>query len=195
VSVLEVEALVAGWRQPAIRPISFCLEPGEILALTGPNGAGKSTLLMALAGIGQIFSGRCVKNPKARLGFLTQARPPIAGLPLSGKELLALTQASPAGLPPWLSNCLDQRLDRLSGGQRQYLALWSVLQTPAELLFLDEPANHLDQAGIAHLRPALRQRAKAGAGILLVSHAPDFLRDCCDRAIAVEPCPCSNPRP
>jgi ATPase subunit of ABC transporter with duplicated ATPase domains len=185
--VLEVEALVAGWAQPAIQPISFCLERGEILALTGPNGAGKSTLLAALAGSGRIFSGQCRREPGARLGFQTQGMPPIAGLPLSGAELLALTGATPDGLPPWLSGCLNQRLDRLSGGQRQYLALWSVLRAPAELLFLDEPANHLDRAGIEHLEPALRQRAKEGAGILLVSHDPQLLRRCCDRTIAVEP--------
>jgi ABC-type Mn2+/Zn2+ transport system ATPase subunit len=187
-SLLEVEQLAAGWRHPVIRPISFCLEQGEILALTGPNGAGKSTLLAALAGLGRIFSGRCARRPGARLGFLPQTQPSVAGLPLSGAELLALTHAAPAGLPPWLAGCLNQRLDRLSGGQRQYLMLWSVLQAPAELLLLDEPANHLDPAGLEHLRPALRQRARAGAGILLVSHDQSLIADCCDRCLGVAAC-------
>lgn len=87
---------------------------------------------------------------------------------------LVHTGAVPAGLPPWLERCLDRRLDRLSGGQRQYLALWAIVMAPADVLLLDEPTNNLDAAGLAHLSGVLRERAAAGAGILLVSHDAGF---------------------
>ncbi|MDR3214580.1 MAG: ATP-binding cassette domain-containing protein [Azoarcus sp.] len=186
--LLQLERLVTGWRQPAHQPLSFTLGRGKILALAGPNGAGKSTLLAALAGSGaRIFSGDIQRAPGLRVGFQTQHLPPVAGLPLSGAEWLALTDARPQGLPEWLSACLHRRLDKLSGGQRQYLALWSILQAPADLLLMDEPGNHLDRAGVASLPAALRARAAQGAGIVLVSHDAALAQACCDRLVQVEP--------
>ena len=149
--LLHLEGLVAGWQQPATRPVELSLAAGEIVGLTGPNGVGKSTVLAAIAGRARVFSGRLTRPAGLRLALQTQDVPPVVGVPLSGRELLALTGASPVGLPPWLADRLDQRLDRLSGGQRHYLALWAVLDTPADLVLLDEPTNNLDRAGVAHL--------------------------------------------
>jgi ATPase subunit of ABC transporter with duplicated ATPase domains len=186
-TLLRVEQAVAGWRRPVHRPVGFTLERGEIVALTGPNGAGKSTLMDALAGNGaRLFSGLVLLDPDARIAVQTQHQPPVAGLPLTGGELLALTGARPDGLPECLSGCLARRLDRLSGGQRQYLTLWAILQSPADLLFLDEPGNHLDRAGLAALPAALRTRARQGTGIVLVSHDARLTEGCADRAVPME---------
>jgi len=110
-------------------------------------------------------------------------------LPLSGRELLALTDASPDGLPPWLAGRLDLRLDRLSGGQQHYLALWAILQAPADLVLLDEPTNNLDMAGVAHLASALRARVASGSGIVLVSHDHDFVAQVCDQVVVLREVP------
>jgi ATPase subunit of ABC transporter with duplicated ATPase domains len=186
--LLEARELATGWQRPAHRPLSFTVARGEILALTGPNGAGKSTLLAALAGgEAQVFAGHLQREPTIRIGFLSQLLPPVEGLPLSGAELLALTGARPDGLPPWLAGSLNRRLDKLSGGQRQFLMLWSILQADADLLLLDEPGNHLDKAGLALLPTALRARAGQNAGIILVSHDAKLTR-CCDQRVSVESC-------
>jgi ATPase subunit of ABC transporter with duplicated ATPase domains len=181
--LLQVSKLVAGWQQPATAPLDFTLENGRILGLTGANGVGKTTVLSALAGKARVFSGTLALRPGLRLALQTQDVPPVDGLPLSGRELLALTAASPDGLPPWLTERLDVRLDRLSGGQRHYLALWAVLQAPADLVLLDEPTNNLDAAGVTHLTGALRKRVATGAGIVLVSHDHDFVAQVCDQSI------------
>jgi ATPase subunit of ABC transporter with duplicated ATPase domains len=187
--LLQAEQLATGWRRPAHRPVDFALARGEILALSGPNGVGKSTLLAALAESGaRIFSGGIRRAPGLRLGFQTQHLPPVTGVPLSGAELLTLTGASPQGLPEPLAACLRRRLDKLSGGQRQYLSLWSILQAPADLLLLDEPGNHLDKTLLASLPSVLRARAQRGAGIVLVSHDEELARACCDRLLRMEPC-------
>ncbi|WP_246181657.1 ATP-binding cassette domain-containing protein [Dechloromonas hortensis] len=185
-SLLQVEALVAGWQQPATPPVNLSLAAGEIIGLTGPNGVGKSTVLAALAGRAQVFAGRIVRQPGLRLALQTQDVPPVDGLPLSGRELLQLTGASPQGLPPWLIDRLDQRLDRLSGGQRHYLALWAILHAPADLVLLDEPTNNLDAAGVQHLTAHLHDRARAGAGIVVVSHDAAFVEAACDRVLRLE---------
>ena len=181
--LIRAQALVAGWTQPATAALDFALESGRILGLTGANGVGKSTLIAALVGRARIFSGVLEKRPGLRLALQTQEVPPVAGVPLSGRELLALTGATADGLPPWLVGRLDDRLDRLSGGQRHYLTLWAILRAPADLLLLDEPTNNLDAAGVAHLAGTLRELAGLGSGLLVVSHDHEFVEAVCDQVI------------
>lgn len=176
---------MAGWQQPATAPLDLNLAAGRIIGLTGPNGVGKTTVLSALAGRARVFSGVLKLSLGLRVALQTQDIPPLSGLPLSGRELLALSQAASSGLPPWLLERLDLRLDRLSGGQRHYLALWAILQAPADVVLLDEPTNNLDAAGAEHLASALRQRAGSGAGIILVSHDADFVRMVCDQVVVL----------
>lgn len=183
--LIRAQALVAGWSQPATAPLDFVLESGRILGLTGANGVGKSTLLAALAGSARIFSGVLEQCPGLRLALQTQDVPPVAGLPISGRELLALTGATTDGLPPWLVGRLDERLDRLSGGQRHYLGLWAILRAPADLVLLDEPTNNLDAAGVDHLAVALRALARTGVGLVVVSHDHEFVEAVCDQVITL----------
>ena len=187
--LLRARALAAGWQGPATAPLDFVLESGRILGLTGPNGVGKTTVLSALAGRARVFSGLLEIRPGLRLALQTQDVPPVAGVPLTGRELLGLTAAPADGLPPWLAERLDLRLDRLSGGQRHYLALWAILQAPADLVLLDEPTNNLDAAGVAHLASALRERAASGSGVVLVSHDHDFVAQVCDQVIVLREVP------
>ena len=187
--LLRARALVAGWQGPATAALDFELESGRILGLTGPNGVGKTTVLSALAGRARVFSGLLEMRPGLRLALQTQDVPPVAGVPLTGRELLGLTAAPADGLPPWLAERLDLRLDRLSGGQRHYLALWAILQAPADLVLLDEPTNNLDAAGVAHLASALRERAASGSGVVLVSHDHDFVAQVCDQVIVLREVP------
>lgn len=183
--LIRAQELVAGWSQPATGPLDFVLESGRILGLTGANGVGKSTLLAALAGSARIFSGVLEQCPGLRLALQTQDVPPVAGLPISGRELLALTGATTDGLPPWLVGRLDERLDRLSGGQRHYLGLWAILRAPADLVLLDEPTNNLDAAGVDHLAGALRALAGTGVGLVVVSHDHEFVEAVCDQVITL----------
>ena len=183
--LIRAQALVAGWTGPATAALDFVLESGQILGLTGANGVGKSTVLAALAGRARIFSGVLEKRPGLRLALQTQDVPPVVGLPLCGRELLALTGATQDGLPPWLVGRLDERFDRLSGGQRHYLTLCAILRAPADLVLLDEPTNNLDAAGVAHLAGALRDLARRGPGLVVVSHDHEFVEAVCDQVITL----------
>lgn len=184
--LIDGAGLVAGWTGPATRPLDLRLRAGEIVGLTGPNGVGKSTVLAALAGRARIFAGALDKAAGLRLALQTQEIPPLDGLPLCGRDLLALTGAEASGLPPWLADRLHLRLDRLSGGQRHYLALWAVLMAPADVVLLDEPTNNLDAAGVEHLAGLLRRLASRGLGLLVVSHDAAFVAAVCDRVLLLE---------
>ena len=185
--LLQLSTVIAGWQQPVGGAVSLTLAAGEIVGLAGPNGVGKSSLLALIAGGGaRCFGGELRRAPGLRINWQRQEVPPFAGLPINGHELLALTGARAEGLPPWLADRLDLRIDQLSGGQRHFLALWAVLQAPGDLVLLDEPTNHLDTAGVAWLAEHLRDRAAAGAGLLVVSHDADFLARACDRILRLE---------
>jgi ATPase subunit of ABC transporter with duplicated ATPase domains len=160
-SLIRTRQLVAGWQEPATAALDLDLTAGSILGLTGPNGVGKTTVLNALSGRAKCFSGEICLRPGLKLALQTQDVPPLAGLPLNGRELLALTAASADGLPPWLLERLDQRLDKLSGGQRHYLSIWAILQAPADVVLLDEPTNNLDAR---RCRPSGFGTAPASAG-------------------------------
>ena len=188
-SLLSCHGLVAGYEAPLVGPVDLAVARGEAVGLAGPNGAGKSTLLAGIAGTATVFAGEIRRAPGMRLVVQTQHLPPLKGLPLSGRDLLRLTGASPAGLPPWLVDRVDQRLDRLSGGQRQYLALWAVLAAPADVVILDEPTNNLDPQGADHLAEALCQQVSGGLGAIVVSHDGEFLARVCQRIHHLPPLP------
>src|ERR1051325_564722 len=91
--ILTVEQLSAGYARPVVGPVSFSVHRGEIIAVRGPNGSGKSTLLNALAGGARIFSGSVQRRAGVRISHQQQAALPLDNVPLSGRELLALTGA------------------------------------------------------------------------------------------------------
>lgn len=183
--LLRVEGLVAGYATPVAGPLAFTLRRGEILGLAGPNGAGKSTLLKALWGGVKVFGGQVRKPPGMRISHQAQGFTDLRGIPLTGRELLALTGAPSEGLPPWLAERLGLRLDRLSGGQLQFLRLWACLMAPADIVLLDEPSNNLDRAGVDYLADWLG-RAHAGQGIVIVSHDPALIERVCTRVVQVD---------
>lgn len=182
--LLRATGLVAGYDVPVAGPLDFDLRRGEILGLAGPNGAGKSTLLKALWGGVKVFGGQVEKVTGLAISHQAQGFADLRGVPLTGRELLALTGASPAGLPPWLLDRLDWRLDRLSGGQLQFLRLWACLTAPADIVLLDEPSNNLDQAGVDYLADWLG-RGHADQGFVIVSHDLPLIDRVCTRVIQV----------
>jgi len=98
-ALLVVTNLSAGYERPVVGPISFSVHRGEIISVRGPNGSGKSTLLNALAGGACIFSGSVRRTRGVRVSHQQQAALPLDDVPLSGRELLALTGADARGLP------------------------------------------------------------------------------------------------
>jgi zinc transport system ATP-binding protein len=182
--LIRARGLTAGYAEPVAGPLDLEVRRGEVLGLAGPNGAGKSTLLKALWGGVRVFGGRVEKAPGLAIAHQSQAFDDLRGIPLTGRELLGLTGATPDGLPAWLADRLDVRLDRLSGGQLQFLRLWACLAARADLILLDEPTNNLDKAGVAHLSDWLAGE-HAGHGIVIVSHDHPFIERVCSRVVTI----------
>ncbi len=184
--LLEASGLQAGYSGPVMAPVSLRVRAGEVIGIRGPNGCGKSTLLKALGGSAKLFSGRIFRRPGVRVAHQHQNPLPLENVPLSGRELLRLTRASPEGLPGWIAPLLGRRLDRLSGGQLQFLQVWACLRAPIDIVLLDEPTNNVDHAGIDSLLAEIR-RLRGKVAMLVISHESRFLDAACDRILEMHP--------
>ncbi|MYQ82760.1 MULTISPECIES: ABC-F family ATP-binding cassette domain-containing protein [unclassified Streptomyces] len=142
------------------------------LLIHGGNGAGKSTLLRVMAGVLEPDTGRVVR--RGAIGYLAQEIPvhrPVEsvltafgrGLPLTDDEQAELLLSY--GL--FRSRDLRVPVGSLSAGQRRRLALARLLARPADLLLLDEPANHLALGLVQELEEAL---ARWPGALVVVSH-------------------------
>ncbi|MFF3285539.1 ABC-F family ATP-binding cassette domain-containing protein [Streptomyces sp. NPDC003023] len=148
------------------------VEAGDKLLIHGGNGAGKSTLLRVMAGLLEPDTGSVTR--RGRIGFLAQEipanRPAEPVLEVFGRGL-ALSEDERADLllsyGLFRSRDLRVAVGSLSAGQRRRLALARLLARPADLLLLDEPANHLALGLVEELEEALSRWTGA---LVVVSH-------------------------
>ena len=162
--LLKADQIAFSKEKPILKGVSFELKPGTCLTLLGPSGSGKSSLLRCLNRLETIDSGTITLegvdirtlNPaeiRRRVGLVFQSPallplslaenialgPKLAGNILSEEDLLArLREVGLAGMPP------DRRVDTLSIGEQQRVALAQVLANDPQVLLLDEPTSALD---------------------------------------------------
>jgi putative ABC transport system ATP-binding protein len=180
----------------ALRGVSLCVAPGELVAVMGPSGSGKSTLLHLAGGL-DAPSGGAVLVEGTDLGDLSRAqlaalRRRSIGYVFQEFNLIpALTAAENVALPRELDGvrlrdvrreahaALEQvgladeagRFpDELSGGQRQRIAIARALVGPRRLVLADEPTGALDSRTGEWVLRLLRSRCDAGASGVLVTH-------------------------
>ncbi|WP_344873524.1 ABC transporter ATP-binding protein [Nonomuraea antimicrobica] len=184
-----------GRGRPALRDVSFTVEPGEVVVVTGPSGAGKSTLTKLLLRFYDPDSGRVLldgadvrgltqKSLRENVTVLHQetllfsgsVRDNIAyGRP--GASLDEVIRAAEAAgvhdfvkmLPQGYDTPVGQRGRLLSGGQRQRIAIARAILRDTPVLVLDEPMTGLDVATAGHVMQPMR-RLMAGRATLLITH-------------------------
>ena len=172
---------------PALRSISFSVEPGACLALLGRNGAGKTTLLRLVAGFSSPGRGRVRIFGEGPRATTTRRRVGILGHGISVYEELSglenlLLFGRLYGLPDparsarqWLERTgLERVADGLarefSRGMRQRLAVARAFLHDPDLLLLDEPFTALDDRAVAVLHSVLREALSRGATVVMSTH-------------------------
>jgi zinc transport system ATP-binding protein len=183
--LLTVDAVVAGYREPIVGPVSFVVDCGEIVGLAGPNGSGKTTLLDAVIGTANVFSGRIERRLGLRVAVQAQHPTRLQEMPLTGRELLRVMGAHRHDVPAELAPLLRVRLDRLAGGQYQLLHVWTCLSSPADLVILDEPTNNMDLHAVETLGALLVAGREHCRGVLVVSHDRALLDSVCSRVVEI----------
>ncbi|HTX84894.1 MAG TPA: ABC-F family ATP-binding cassette domain-containing protein [Streptosporangiaceae bacterium] len=158
--------------------VSLGVSAGQRIGVVGRNGAGKTTLLAALAGVGDLDSGRATRAGGVTVGYLPQAED-LAGEVSSAvfgsrAEHEWATDPRARAVVEALLGDVDLGADvrDLSGGERRRTALAALLLGTYDLLLLDEPTNHLDIEAINWLAGYLREHASS---FVIVTHDRWFL--------------------
>jgi ABC-type multidrug transport system ATPase subunit len=190
--------------------ISLTARPGTLTAVIGPSGAGKSTFARLVAGYTHPTSGTVsfeghnihaeYASLRSRIGMVPQDD--VVHGQLTVRQ--ALMYAAELRLPPdttkadreqvvmqvleelEMTQHLETRVDKLSGGQRKRASVALELLTGPSLLILDEPTSGLDPALDRQVMTMLRQLADAGRVVLVVTHSLTYL-DVCDQVLLLAP--------
>lgn len=180
--------------RPLFENLTFTIEEGDRIGLIGPNGAGKSTLLKILSGQIPYNDGEIHSQQGLRIGLLEQSpkfvdEDTIYSAILSGTrdpddwESMSLVHEyiSKLGLSQFGEDAL---VSTLSGGWKKRVALARELVKNPDLLFLDEPTNHMDIEGITWMEDFL---SRARFALLTITHDRLFLQRVSNRIIELNP--------
>jgi ATP-binding cassette subfamily B protein len=181
--------------RPAIDAVSLDVAPGQLVALVGASGAGKTTFTNLLARFydpqeGSIQIDGCdlrelrLQSVAETIGLVLQdtylfhgslrenllyARPDADDAMLAAACRDAYLDAVLAGLPDGLDTIVGERGHRLSGGEKQRVAIARVILKDAPILILDEATSHLDSASERFVQAAL-SRLFAGRTSFVIAH-------------------------
>ncbi len=188
--LLDVKDLSFGYdpTDPLFKGLSFTLQRGDKVAIVGKNGKGKSTLLNVLAGDLTPQTGSASRHPSLLLGHFGQTN--IQRLHMANtieEEIIAANPAlgaqrvrSICGTMMFSGDLAKKKISVLSGGERARVLVGKLLARPTNLLFLDEPSNHLDQESVEALLKELK--AYPGA-VMVVTHSESFVRELAQKLI------------
>ena len=194
-----------------LRDVNAEIAKGEVISIIGPSGTGKSTFLRCLNrletpdGGSIVVGGVDVTDPKAdlaavrrkmgmvfqnfnlfgnltTLGNIMAAQCDILGVPKDAARRKALELLGRVGL----ANKADALPDELSGGQKQRVAIARALAMDPEILLFDEPTSALDPTMVGEVLAVIKDLAKTGMTMLIVTHEMGFARDVSTRVFYMD---------
>jgi len=196
----------------AVDGVDLEVQTGEFLVVAGPSGSGKTTLLQLLGALDRPTGGRVEFEGKdlARMGDgeLAALRRDTLGFIFQQFNLiptLTAAQNVEAALAPRRFKAAERHrranalLDRvglapraghlpsqLSGGEQQRVAIARALAMDPKLMLFDEPTSALDPEMIREVLDVMRDLARDGMTMLVVTHEMGFAREVCDRLVFID---------
>ena len=189
-----------------IKGIDFEVAHGEVISLIGPSGSGKSTILRMLNRLEDPTAGRVViegtdiTDPATNLNAVRQhigmvfqhfnlfpnmtviENVMLAPVELKKKSSKDARDSAMRLLERvGLEDKADERPHKLSGGQKQRVAIARALAMEPQIMLFDEATSALDPEMVGEVLQVIRDLAKEGMTMILVTHEMGFAREVCDR--------------
>ena len=212
-TILEIKNLKKSYGQnQVLKDISITVEKGEVISIIGSSGSGKSTFLRCINLLeiptdGQILyhgqdvlaKGYNLPRYREKLGMVFQsfnlfnnlnvlenaivAQTTVLKRERSEAERLAKENLNKVGMTEqyWTA-----KPSQLSGGQKQRVAIARALSIDPELILFDEPTSALDPEMVGEVLKTMKDLAKSGLTMIIVTHEMEFARDVSDRVIFMD---------
>ena len=209
--LISVQHLVKEYNHGAVHALNDCnldIHKGEVVAIIGPSGSGKSTLLRSLNLLeeptsGAIFfdgadlAGKSVNIDlhRQKMGIVFQhfnlfphktvlQNITMAPVTLKKKTAAAAKEQAMALLERiGLADKANEFPNMLSGGQKQRIAIVRALAMDPEVMLFDEPTSALDPEMVGEVLDLMRDLAKEGMTMAVVTHEMGFAREVADRVV------------
>ena len=209
--LISVQHLVKEYNHGAVHALNDCsldIRKGEVVAVIGPSGSGKSTLLRSLNLLEQPTSGAIffdgadlaaksvnIDLHRQKMGMVFQhfnlfphktVLQNITMAPVTLKKKTpaeAKTQAMALLERIGLADKADTYPNMLSGGQKQRIAIVRALAMDPEVMLFDEPTSALDPEMVGEVLDLMRDLARDGMTMAVVTHEVGFAREVADRVV------------
>ena len=209
--LISVQHLVKEYNHGSVHALNDCnleIKKGEVVAIIGPSGSGKSTLLRSLNLLEQPTSGAIyfdgvdladksvdINLHRQKMGMVFQhfnlfphktVLQNITMAPVTLKKKTAAeaeTQARALLERIGLADKADEYPNMLSGGQKQRIAIVRALAMDPEVMLFDEPTSALDPEMVGEVLDLMRDLAKEGMTMAVVTHEMGFAREVADRVV------------
>ena len=194
-----------------LKGIDYAIEEKQVVCVIGPSGSGKSTFLRCLNLLEEVtegavyFEGKKINDPSVNindirtevgmvfqqfnlfphmtvLDNITMAPIAIRGLSKKDAEALALTLLEKVGLKEKADNYPEQ----LSGGQKQRVAIARALAMKPKVMLFDEPTSALDPEMVNEVLEVMKDLAREGMTMVVVTHEMGFAREVGDRVLFMD---------
>ena len=194
-----------------LRKIDFDVKKGEVICILGSSGSGKSTLLRCINKLEQqtnghlYYHGKEIRNVqkeindyRSKVGMVFQSfnlfnnmtvlrncmegTRKVLHIPKEEAFDRAIKHLKAVGMAPYI----NARPDQLSGGQKQRVAIARGLCMNPEVLLFDEPTSALDPEMVGEVLNVMKELAKTGLTMIIVTHEMDFARDVSSRILFMD---------
>lgn len=202
-NILEIRHLSKSFgSHEVLRDIDFTVSSGDVTSIIGASGSGKSTLLRCINLLEQPTSGEILFHGKdvvsgavnnaayrAKVGMVFQSFNLFNNMTVLDNCIVGQTKVLKKGKDEAKSNAMrylekvgmtpyiNARPRQLSGGQKQRVAIARALAMEPEVLLFDEPTSALDPEMVGEVLAVMRDLAREGMTMLVVTHEMAFARD------------------
>lgn len=191
--------------------ISEHISPGEVVVVIGPSGSGKSTFLRCLNLLEEvtdgdiIVDGEKINDPKVNVNIVRQKMGMvfqqfnlfphlsiIENITLAPVKLKKMTKEEATKRAKYLLERVglidkaDSYPAQLSGGQKQRVAIARALAMNPEVMLFDEPTSALDPEMVGEVLDVMKELAKTGMTMVIVTHEMGFAREVADRVLFID---------